>query len=226
MAIARLINLHPHLAAVPLDGESTLDSPLPPAPPIDWSKAGNLFPINGEKKHTPMDPDGDIEAVAADQDGNSDDEEDRARSRAGNEANWEDWTLCLGAEIMAEIRGVIRQRLGYTCSAVSPTKQKPNSRQGIAHNKVLSKLCSAWKKPNNQVRAQPSQGLTLDRPTPSCSRCFPSSNGLYRCQSSRPAMSLTFRFASWGASWGEQSPQSTRQLPSVTCCELILGQTF
>ena len=119
MAIVRLIALHPHLAAVPLDGESTLDTPLPPAPPIDWSRAGNLFPINGEKKHTPTDPDGDIEAVAADQDGNSDDEEDRARARAGSEANWEDWTLCLGAEIMAEIRAEIRQRLGYTCSAVS-----------------------------------------------------------------------------------------------------------
>lgn len=121
MAIARLLVLHPHLAAVPNDGESTLDTPLPPAPPIDWGKAGNIFPISGENKHTPTDPDGDAQALNGDDDGNSDDEEDRARARANSEANWEDWALCLGAEIMAEIRAAIRDRLGYTCSAVRLT---------------------------------------------------------------------------------------------------------
>lgn len=32
---------------------------------------------------------------------------------------WEDVALCLGAELMARLRGEVRENLGYTCSAVS-----------------------------------------------------------------------------------------------------------
>lgn len=40
---------------------------------------------------------------------------------------------------MSKIRAQVKLELGYTCSA------------GVAHNKTLAKLCSAWKKPDAQT---------------------------------------------------------------------------
>jgi DNA polymerase eta len=57
----------------------------------------------------------------------------------GYMATWGDVALCTGARIMTNCRRNIKERLGYTCSA------------GISKNKMLSKLCSAWKKPDDQV---------------------------------------------------------------------------
>lgn len=53
--------------------------------------------------------------------------------------DWDDVALSIGAEIARDVRAAIRGRLGYTCSA------------GIAHNKLLSKLGSGYKKPNQQT---------------------------------------------------------------------------
>ncbi|KAA1129606.1 DNA-directed DNA polymerase eta rad30 [Puccinia graminis f. sp. tritici] len=52
---------------------------------------------------------------------------------------WTDVALLIGAELMARCRQQVFDRLGYTCSA------------GIATNKMLAKLCSAYKKPNAQT---------------------------------------------------------------------------
>lgn len=104
MVIDKLLALHPHLAAVPEDATEGLDTPLPPAPPIDWSKAGNVVPISS---------DGGV-------DGETQGEIEKP--------TWEDWALCLGAEIMAGVRAEVWKRLHYTCSA------------GIAHNKAMAKV--------------------------------------------------------------------------------------
>lgn len=53
--------------------------------------------------------------------------------------DWDDIALSIGAEIVRDVRAAIRERLGYTCSA------------GIAHNKLLSKLGSGCRKPNQQT---------------------------------------------------------------------------
>lgn len=53
--------------------------------------------------------------------------------------DWDDVALSIGAEIVRDIRVAIRERLGYTCSA------------GVAHNKLLSKLGSGHRKPNQQT---------------------------------------------------------------------------
>ncbi|EFP78404.2 uncharacterized protein PGTG_04360 [Puccinia graminis f. sp. tritici CRL 75-36-700-3] len=50
-----------------------------------------------------------------------------------------DIALLIGTELMARCRQQVFDRLGYTCSA------------GIATNKMLAKLCSAYKKPNAQT---------------------------------------------------------------------------
>ncbi|KLU90516.1 sister chromatid cohesion protein Eso1 [Magnaporthiopsis poae ATCC 64411] len=56
-----------------------------------------------------------------------------------DDPDWDDVVLLLGSEIIRNVRLAIRERLGYTCSA------------GVANNKLLSKLGSAHRKPNQQT---------------------------------------------------------------------------
>ncbi|KAI3583101.1 hypothetical protein IWW34DRAFT_816707 [Fusarium oxysporum f. sp. albedinis] len=53
--------------------------------------------------------------------------------------DWDDVAILIGSEIVRKVRAEVRQKLGYTCSA------------GVASNKLLSKLGSAYKKPNKQT---------------------------------------------------------------------------
>ncbi|KAK1758368.1 N-acetyltransferase eso1 [Echria macrotheca] len=53
--------------------------------------------------------------------------------------DWDDVAMLIGSEIVRDVRQAIREKLHYTCSA------------GIAKNKLLSKLGSAHKKPNQQT---------------------------------------------------------------------------
>ncbi|KAK0612298.1 hypothetical protein B0T17DRAFT_593348 [Bombardia bombarda] len=63
------------------------------------------------------------------------DEEDAEFS----DPDWDDVAILIGSEIVRGVRAAIRDKLGYTCSA------------GIANNKMLSKLGSAYRKPNQQT---------------------------------------------------------------------------
>ncbi|KAI9756291.1 MAG: DNA-directed DNA polymerase eta rad30 [Lichina confinis] len=56
-----------------------------------------------------------------------------------DDPDWDDVAMQIGSEIVRGVRGSIRERLGYTCSA------------GIARNKTLAKLGSAHNKPNQQT---------------------------------------------------------------------------
>ncbi|KAI5478376.1 DNA polymerase eta subunit, partial [Pseudohyphozyma bogoriensis] len=66
-------------------------------------------------------------------------DESQAEEEVESEVTWHDVALWIGAEMVAKCRAGVQARLGYTCSA------------GIAGNKMLAKLCSAWKKPNAQT---------------------------------------------------------------------------
>jgi DNA polymerase eta len=52
--------------------------------------------------------------------------------------DWDDVAMSLGAEIVKGLRDAVKTRLGYTCSA------------GIAGNKMIAKLGSGYKKPDQQ----------------------------------------------------------------------------
>ncbi|KAI9676080.1 MAG: DNA-directed DNA polymerase eta rad30 [Caeruleum heppii] len=56
-----------------------------------------------------------------------------------DDPDWDDIAMLIGSEIIRSVRATIRQELHYTCSA------------GIAQNKMLAKLGSAHKKPNQQT---------------------------------------------------------------------------
>ncbi|KAI1501608.1 impB/mucB/samB family protein [Biscogniauxia marginata] len=56
-----------------------------------------------------------------------------------DDPDWDDVAILIGSEIVRDIRAEIRRTLRYTCSA------------GIASNKMLSKLGSGHKKPNQQT---------------------------------------------------------------------------
>lgn len=53
--------------------------------------------------------------------------------------DWDDVAILIGSEIVRDIRAKVSDQLRYTCSA------------GIAHNKLVSKLGSGFKKPNRQT---------------------------------------------------------------------------
>lgn len=57
----------------------------------------------------------------------------------GEDPDWDDVAILIGSEIVRGLRAEIYKRLRYTCSA------------GVACNKMLSKLGSAYKKPNRQT---------------------------------------------------------------------------
>lgn len=83
--------------------------------------------------------------------------DDQSLSQASIDAEerivtWSDVALSLGAEIVAKCRAEVESRLGYTVSA------------GLAQNKVLAKLCSAWKKPNAQTILRPLSVASFLRP--------------------------------------------------------------
>ena len=56
-----------------------------------------------------------------------------------DDPDWDDVAMQIGSEIVRSVRAAIRERLKYTCSA------------GIARNKMIAKLGSAHKKPNQQT---------------------------------------------------------------------------
>lgn len=56
-----------------------------------------------------------------------------------DDPDWDDIAMLIGSEIVRTVRAAIREKLKYTCSA------------GIAQNKMLSKLGSGHKKPNQQT---------------------------------------------------------------------------
>ena len=56
-----------------------------------------------------------------------------------DDPDWDDVTMSVGSEIIRNVRAAILERLKYTCSA------------GIARNKMVAKLGSAHKKPNQQT---------------------------------------------------------------------------
>ncbi|KAK9239602.1 hypothetical protein V1525DRAFT_397887 [Lipomyces kononenkoae] len=64
---------------------------------------------------------------------------DTDRDTPDRVGDWDDVLLMLGSKIVKGIRDKVWNELKYTCSA------------GIAPNRVLGKLCSAYKKPNNQT---------------------------------------------------------------------------
>jgi DNA polymerase eta len=53
--------------------------------------------------------------------------------------DWDDVVILIGSEIVRKVRAAIREKLKYTCSG------------GVAQNKMLAKLGSAHKKPNQQT---------------------------------------------------------------------------
>lgn len=56
-----------------------------------------------------------------------------------DDPDWDDIVMLIGSEIVRTVRAAIREQLQYTCSA------------GVARNKMIAKLGSAHKKPNQQT---------------------------------------------------------------------------
>jgi len=104
---ATLLERFPELAGPPLDGDPSVQLPMPSISALDW-QADALVDLDDE--HGEFD-----------------------------DPDWDDVAILVGSEIVRNIRAAIRDKLRYTCAG------------GIARNKLLSKLGSAHKKPNQQT---------------------------------------------------------------------------
>lgn len=134
-----LLSRYPELAAPPASSLLGLDTPLPPCPELDWSNcAWNC----------------DSSPSTSDDISNPDVAQSKSRSSKSTPGNtWADVALWIGAELMESIRGVVETELGYTTSA------------GIAHNKILAKLCAGHRKPRAQTVLRTSAVAGFLRPT-------------------------------------------------------------
>ncbi|ORY96491.1 hypothetical protein BCR43DRAFT_563787 [Syncephalastrum racemosum] len=108
--------------------------------PIDWNKLGVTIASEDESERRRQ----------LDNDVDADHEEESWR----DPATWQDLQLAIGAELAAAIRQEIYDELSYTCSA------------GIAHNKVVAKLCSSKNKPNKQTILRHCATAAFMRDTP------------------------------------------------------------
>lgn len=109
--------------------------PLPPGDSVQWS-GSSLVELDGEAEEV----EGDESARPSDEQcGEGEDNANEVEQTMEEPMDWDDVCLAIGAEIVAVIRGEVRRELKYTCSA------------GIARNKMLAKLASGYKKPNNQT---------------------------------------------------------------------------
>ncbi|KAI9349347.1 hypothetical protein BD770DRAFT_446117 [Pilaira anomala] len=99
---------------------------------IDWDSLGIVIRSQEEEEEE--------EKVAALDDGDgSTTTTTSTTSTTTTTTTWGDLQLAIGAEIAAEIRKEVYDKLNYTCSA------------GIAHYKTVAKLCSSKNKPNKQT---------------------------------------------------------------------------
>ena len=106
-----LLQRYPYLAQVPPAGA---DTPLPPAPSINWDGLGNLIPVNS--------PPAAEDKVSTEEAGGT------CATDPGKklvyegirdpETTWHDVALSIAAELMSAAKEQVRTKLGYTTSAV------------------------------------------------------------------------------------------------------------
>ena len=153
-----LLRRFPHLATVPPDAPNGADTPLPPPPPISWDGMGNLVPVHPQEDE----PTGQENSKREQDDGYESDDapladgpeasksksvEDDLGAEAEKQTTWHDVALSIAAGLMMRIREDIRDKLGYTTSAVrtGPSSLTPSlntESQGLARNKFLAKVSS------------------------------------------------------------------------------------
>ena len=97
-----MLERYPYLSQVPIDASAGLDTPLPPAPHIDWDGRGILIPVYPESK-----------------DDAATESSEQSPPRAEPPATWHDVALSIGAELMNKLRSTVKDTFGYTMSAVS-----------------------------------------------------------------------------------------------------------
>ena len=98
-----------------------------------FPKLANPPPYDDPAEHLPMPS---IQALDWQADALVDLDDEHAELE---DPDWDDVAILIGSEIVRDLRAAINSELHYTCSG------------GVARNKLLSKLGSAYKKPNQQT---------------------------------------------------------------------------
>ncbi|PWN31272.1 DNA/RNA polymerase [Meira miltonrushii] len=123
-----ILHNYPHLKRPPETAKG-MDEPLPTPPLIEWDNCGELMPIKRlDEDGAPM---------------QNEDEFVPSQEHQLINPTWTDVALAHGAVLMTKVRKAVLEQNGYSTSA------------GIASNKTLAKLCSGYRKPNNQTTLLP-----------------------------------------------------------------------
>jgi DNA polymerase eta len=104
-----ILERFPYLASIPPD--DGIDTPLPPPPPISWDGLGAVVPISTVLEGSDDQPESSTK---------NNDLEEEVPERGDQFTSWHDVALSIAAELMEKIRNDVRNKLGYTTSAVSP----------------------------------------------------------------------------------------------------------
>ncbi|UZJ56120.1 hypothetical protein CBS101457_005440 [Exobasidium rhododendri] len=137
-----ILTKYPHLKECPKTGRG-MDEPLPAPPIIDWDNCGILMPVrNIDRETAKVEREGAAGEEAA-EDAVDDHSEPPSQEHQYLNPTWTDVALAHGALLMTKVRAAVLSEVGHTTSA------------GIASNKTLAKLCSGFRKPNNQTTLLP-----------------------------------------------------------------------
>ncbi|KAI5122546.1 hypothetical protein M0805_005273 [Coniferiporia weirii] len=117
-----LLERYPYLSRLPSDAPNGLDTPLPAPPRISCVGLGNLIPDDPSK----LEPEKEVTTELVEE------------VEKDGPVTWHDVSLAIAAELMANMRKEVHEKLGYLTSA------------GIARNKFLSKLSASYRKFNTQ----------------------------------------------------------------------------
>ncbi|KAG9017147.1 DNA-directed DNA polymerase eta rad30 [Tulasnella sp. 427] len=125
----KILERYPHLSSPPPDAPLGLDTPLPPPSEVSWEGIGNLVPINPKNPDDPNDPPLPEASTSAQPSGQEETDETHVTT-------WQDIALAIGAELMMKSRMEVKQRLGYTTSALVASFKK-RDQQSILRNAAI-----------------------------------------------------------------------------------------
>lgn len=97
-----MVDRYHFLSQCPSDSPNGMDTPLPPPPSISWGGIGNLIPTEPTEDQSELR-----------------EENLTTESQHVEPSTWHDVALSIGAELIMRMRVDVKEKLGYTTSAVS-----------------------------------------------------------------------------------------------------------
>lgn len=103
---------------MPADAPGGLDTPLPDPPPIMWDSLGNLVPVNPPPHPPDMAEQKETEESDGEASTSSVNSVEKDVAVLELDCTWHDVALSIAAEFMKKMKQEVKDKLGYTTTAV------------------------------------------------------------------------------------------------------------